>query len=374
MISIHDLYKIFGRETEKAFALMDQGYSKDEIHSETGLVVGLKDINIVIQEGDLFVLMGLSGSGKSTLLRCVNRLVEPTKGEIILKTEKEMDITKLEKKELRQVRKNYMSMVFQEFALFSWRSILENVTYGLEIQGIKKREREEKALSILELVGLKEWAKAKPRELSGGMRQRVGLARALATDAPILLMDEPFSALDPLIKVKMQDELLNLQKELKKTIIFVTHDLDEALKIGDQIAIMEDGMIVQTGRPEEIILNPKTEYVSNFIQNADVSNVLTAMSIAEEIEDRDRSFNLNHSASGLSVTIHGKRYPVKKIKRREDLVNLKEEVVFAVFEDTPIKCIMETRLYTDQPTLIISQNDELLGVIREREIMKGLLK
>lgn len=374
MIEIHDVYKIFGQDPKLAFELMAEGSSKDEIHKKTGLVVGLKEIHVSIDRGELFVLMGLSGSGKSTLLRCINRLIEPTKGSIFIEAEERVEITQLEIKDLRRVRKNYMSMVFQEFALFSWRNILENVTYGLEIQGIKKREREEKALSVLEMVGLKDWAKAKPSELSGGMRQRVGLARALATDAPILLMDEPFSALDPLIKMKMQDELLNLQRELKKTIIFVTHDLDEALKIGDRIAIMEDGRIVQLGRPEEIILNPKTEYVANFIQSADVSNVLTAGSIARKLDmKRMAAYEISHGRDGLAVTIHDQTYPIRRYESSKDL-NTEEEVVFAVRRETPIKQLMESRLYSKQPALILSDNNQILGIIEEEDILRGLLK
>lgn len=374
MIEIENVYKIFGKNPELAFEHMAEGSSKDEIHKNTGLVVGLKEITLSIGQGELFVLMGLSGSGKSTLLRCINRLVDPTEGTIVLDTDERIEITQLETKELLKVRKKYMSMVFQEFALFSWRKILDNVTYGLEIQGMKKKEREEKALSVLELVGLKEWAKARPSELSGGMRQRVGLARALATDAPILLMDEPFSALDPLIKMKMQDELLNLQKELKKTIIFVTHDLDEALKIGDRIAIMEDGMIVQTGRPEEIILNPKTEYVANFIQSADVSNVLTAGSIAEKLDLEIReNYRIIQKSDTLRVEIHGKTYPLKGIESRTAL-DSEEEVVFLVHRETPIKELMQSRLYSRQPALILSEENQILGIIEEKDIMRGLLK
>lgn len=391
MIEVRAIYKIFGREVEKAFPLMEQGYSKDQIHRERGLVIGLKDITIHIDKGELFVLMGLSGSGKSTLLRCINRLIEPTKGEIFLHVEKKIPITGLETRELHRIRKNYMSMVFQEFALFSWRSVLGNVTYGLEIQGVKREEREKKALSVLELVGLKEWAEAKPSELSGGMRQRVGLARALATDAPILLMDEPFSALDPLIKVKMQDELLNLQKTLKKTILFVTHDLDEALKIGDRIAIMEDGCIVQMGTPEEIIINPKTEYVANFIQNADVSNVLTAGTIAPQLEkgaaiDQEAHSNTYHLLGEEiqcifnrdnqleRLVLRGESCPIKRLHHKTNFYEVEEKTIFAVTMDTPIKLLMKARMYSDQPFIIFSNQGEPIGILTEKDILKGLLK
>jgi len=286
MIKVEHIYKVFGEKPEEAIRLVKEGKSKKEIHTETGKVVAVDDVSFEVKEGELFVVMGLSGSGKSTLLRCINRLIEPTSGKVYLKiNNKRLEITSLKKRELREIRKNMVSMVFQSFALFPHRTVLSNVTFGMEVQKKEKNYQREKASQILNMVGLEEWANSYPSHLSGGMQQRVGSGRALATEAKALLMDEPFSALDPLIRMRMQDELLKLQGKLQKTIIFVTHDLDEALKLGDRIAIMENGQIVQMGTAEEIILNPKTEYVAKFVENADPSGVITAETIVRTIPE-----------------------------------------------------------------------------------------
>jgi glycine betaine/proline transport system ATP-binding protein len=250
---------------------MKKGMSKDEIFQETGNTIGLKEIQIDIQKNELFCIMGLSGSGKSTLIRCLNRIIDPTKGDILIDSQ---NITKFNSEKLRDIRRKKISMVFQNFALLPHRNVVDNVAFGLEIQGVDKEIRYKKASEVLETVGLKGYEETRIQELSGGMKQRVGLARALATDADILLMDEAFSALDPLIKSNMQDELLALQKSIQKTIIFITHDLDEALKIGDRIAIMKDGMVVQVGTPREILENPASDYVAEFIANVDKERYL----------------------------------------------------------------------------------------------------
>src|SRR5690606_396649 len=229
-----------------------------------------------VEQGEIFVIMGLSGSGKSTLVRLINRLIEPTEGDILIDGE---DLAKMDKHQLRQVRREKLSMVFQQFALFPHRSILENAEFGLEIQNMPKDKRKEKAKQALELVGLGNYLQQKPGQLSGGMQQRVGLARALANDPKILLMDEAFSALDPLIRKDMQDELIDLQSSMQKTILFITHDLDEALRLGDRIALMKDGSIVQIGTPEEILVNPANDYVERFVEDVDRSKVLTASHI-----------------------------------------------------------------------------------------------
>ncbi len=275
-IKIVNLTKIFGAYPHKAMQLLEQGLSKDEIFNETGQAVGLSNVSFSVQAGEILVVMGLSGSGKSTLIRCINRLIEPTRGQIIID---DQDITRLDRTALLQLRQHKFGMVFQHFALFPHRSVLRNVEYGLEIQGMEVLQRREKARQSLKLVGLEGWENALPRQLSGGMQQRVGLARALAVDPAILLMDEAFSALDPLIRADMQHELVSLQARMRKTILFITHDLDEALKIGNRVILMKDARIVQIGTPEEILTSPADEYVARFVENVDKSKVLTAQSV-----------------------------------------------------------------------------------------------
>lgn len=273
IIEVQSLTKVFGNDPKRAFALLDQGWSKERIAKETKLTVGVNRVSFAIEPGEIFVIMGLSGSGKSTLVRLLNRLIEPTSGKVLINGK---DIVRLSSEELRQVRRKTISMVFQKFALYPHRTVLENVEYGLEIQGVDKEERRKKAKQTIELVGLGGLEDNRPDQLSGGMQQRVGLARGLANDPEILLMDEAFSALDPLIRKDMQDELLELQATMKKTIIFITHDLDEALRIGDRIALMKDGAVVQIGTPEEILTNPANAYVERFVEDVDLSKVLTA--------------------------------------------------------------------------------------------------
>ncbi|WP_226526843.1 quaternary amine ABC transporter ATP-binding protein [Metabacillus niabensis] len=280
-ISVKDVSKIFGKNTKKAAQLLKKGKSKQEILKETGSTVGVNRANFEVYPGEIFVIMGLSGSGKSTLVRMFNRLIEPTSGQVLIDGE---DIVSMNKEELRNVRRKKLSMVFQKFALFPHRSVLENTEYGLEIQGVEKSDRKKRALEALKLVGLEGYEQQFPSQLSGGMQQRVGLARALANDPDILLMDEAFSALDPLIRKDMQDELLELQSTMEKTIIFITHDLDEALRIGDRIALMKDGNIVQIGSPEEILMNPSNEYVERFVEDVDLSKVLTAAHVMKRPE------------------------------------------------------------------------------------------
>jgi glycine betaine/proline transport system ATP-binding protein len=275
-ISAVNLTKIFGPHPERALKLLSQGTSKDDIFNQTGQAVGLADVSFEVPEGEILVVMGLSGSGKSTLIRCINRLIEPTSGQIFIDGE---DITTLEHDELLELRRHKFGMVFQHFALFPHRNILNNVEYGLEIQKVDKELRQKKARDALKLVGLEGWEDARPSQLSGGMQQRVGLARALAVDPDILLMDEAFSALDPLIRGDMQNELNSLQDRMKKTILFITHDLDEALKIGNRVVLMKDGQVVQVGTPEEILMAPANDYVRRFVENVDKSKVLTAKSV-----------------------------------------------------------------------------------------------
>ncbi|KMY68900.1 glycine/betaine ABC transporter ATP-binding protein [Desulfocarbo indianensis] len=275
-ITVENLYKIFGSAPEKALKLLQEGASKEQIFKKTKQAVGCVDVNFQVSEGEILVVMGLSGSGKSTLIRCLNRLNEPTKGKVIIDG---VDVTALDRQELMEFRRKKFGFVFQNFALFPHRTVLANTEYGLEIQGVEPAQREEKAKKALAQVGLAGWEQSMPGQLSGGMQQRVGLARALAVDPDILLMDEAFSALDPLIRRGMQDELLSLQETVKKTIVFITHDLDEALKIGDRIILMKDGKVVQEGTPEEILTNPATRYVEKFVEDVDMSKVLTASAV-----------------------------------------------------------------------------------------------
>jgi len=282
-IAVEGLYKIFGPHPERAFELLDEGVSKEEIQARTDLVVGVQDAAFRVEEGETFVVMGLSGSGKSTLLRLLNRLLEPTRGSVRVAG---VEVTELSPRDLIQFRRDHFGgMVFQKFAILPNRSVLDNVAFGLELQGVDRQQREDKAREMIGLVGLSGNEESYPPQLSGGMQQRVGLARALVVEADILLMDEAFSALDPLIRHRMQDELLELQERLQRTIVFVTHDLDEAFRIGDRIAIMNEGAVVQTGTAEDIVLEPANEYVRSFVQNMDRTQVFRARTVMESLPD-----------------------------------------------------------------------------------------
>jgi len=299
---------IFGDEPQRALTLLDQGQDRDTILAETGNVIGVAGASIAIEEGEVCVLMGLSGSGKSTLLRCVNGLNQTSRGEVLVTDGgTTVDVANCDAATLRRLRMNRIAMVFQQFALLPWRTVSENVGFGLELRGTPRAERERIVEEKLKLVSLDQWHDKYAHELSGGMQQRVGLARAFATDADILLMDEPFSALDPLIRNHLQDELLELQRSLRKTIIFVSHDLDEALKIGTHIAIMEGGRIVQYGEPEEIVLNPANEYVAEFVAHMNPLNVLRGASLMTALEDLKRDGNavLLDSDGRFRVTLDG---------------------------------------------------------------------
>jgi glycine betaine/proline transport system ATP-binding protein len=280
-VEVRNVSKIFGKSPKAAIELLKQGKSKKEILKETGLTVGVNNVSFKIYPSEIFVIMGLSGSGKSTLIRMFNRLIDPTIGEILIKDE---DIVKMNAARLRETRQKRISMVFQNFALFPHKTILENAEFGLEIKKVDKEERREKAMQALEAVGLKGYENQYPSQLSGGMQQRVGLARALASDTDIILMDEAFSALDPLIRKDMQDELIGIQEQYKKTIIFITHDLDEALRIGDRIALMKDGSVIQLGTPEEIMINPANAFVEKFVEDVDLSKVITASHVMKRGE------------------------------------------------------------------------------------------
>ena len=272
-ITCSNVWKLFGSDEKRIIKDLDKNLSIKEVQEKTGHVVAVKDVSFSIEKGETFVVMGLSGSGKSTLVRCISRLIEPTAGTVKMD---DVDVTKMSGRELLDLRRNKMSMVFQHFGLFPHRTVLENIGYGLEVRGAKKDIRIENSMEVLKIVGLDGWHNNYPRELSGGMQQRVGLARALAVDPEILIFDEPFSALDPLIRREMQDELLKIQEKLQKTMVFITHDFLEAIKMGDHIAIMKDGEVSQVGTPEEIVSNPKDQYVKDFCEDVPKYKVLSA--------------------------------------------------------------------------------------------------
>ena len=278
-IVVKNLFKVFGHDPRTAVELYGQGLGKDEIFDRTGLTIGVCDASFTVREGEIFVVMGLSGSGKSTLVRLLNRLIDPTSGSIEIDGR---DIAQMSREEILGLRRTQISMVFQSFALLPHLTVHNNAAFGLELAGVPKEKRLDRALEALAQVGLETWANCYPNELSGGMQQRVGLARALAADPSVMLMDEAFSALDPLIRAEMQDELLRLQSEHRRTIVFISHDLDEAMRIGDRIAIMEGGRVVQVGTPEEVLKEPADDYVRSFFRGVDISQVLTAGEVARK--------------------------------------------------------------------------------------------
>lgn len=386
-ITVKNLFKIFGKSPEKAFPLIEEGKSKDEILEDTGNTIGINDASFEVKEKEMFVIMGLSGSGKSTVLRCLNRLIEPTRGTVLIGDE---DITKVSKERLLEMRRKKMSMVFQNFGLFPHRTVANNVEYGLEISGMDKEERKQKAYEALDKVGLKGYEEQKPSELSGGMQQRVGLARALANDPEILLMDEAFSALDPLIRADMQDELLELQAEVHKTVVFITHDLDEALKIGDRIAIMKDGYVVQVGTPEEILTNPADDYVKAFVQNVDRTKIITAQAIMRKAptvqvpKDGPSVAIRNMEKVGVSTTyIVDEKRQLNGVVTIDDAIRLKEEgkknldeIINPDIEvagpDTPINALLTKSIQSKYPIAVIDEDSKLLGIVDRATILAEL--
>ncbi|MEA1961147.1 MAG: glycine betaine/L-proline ABC transporter ATP-binding protein [Bacillota bacterium] len=386
-IEVTNLSKIYGNSPEKALELISKGYSNEQIRKQTKQVVGIKNVSFSVENGESFVIMGLSGSGKSTLLRCMNGLNKISAGSMVIDGK---DISKINAQEFRALKREKMAMVFQRFALLPHRTVRDNVVYGLEVQGVSKEERYEKVMSALEMVGLENWAENYPSNLSGGMQQRVGIARALATDPDILLMDEPFSALDPLIRQEMQDELIELQKKLQKTIVFITHDLDEALKIGDRIALMKDGEIVQMGQPEDIFLSPATEYVARFVESVDRSKALTAGSVMVKARSvtypKDGPMVALHimerfGMSGLFVTDRNgillghfladdASDIVKKGERQLDSIIRKD--VPTVLPDTPLADILEVIAHTQIPVAVVDENQRLKGVLVRGSVIAGL--
>jgi len=387
-IVIKDLIKVFGNNPQKAIKLINEGMSKEDILAKTGQAVGVRGVSFEVNQGETFVVMGLSGSGKSTLIRCLNRLIEPTKGQVLIDGE---DITSMDEGQLRDVRRKKLGMVFQRFALFPHRTVLENTAYGLEIQGTDAGECEERAMAALELVGLKGWESNKPDQLSGGMQQRVGLARALAIDPDILLMDEAFSALDPLIRAEMQDELLDLQEKMSKTIVFITHDLDEALKIGDRIALMKDGVVVQIGTPEEILTEPANDYVARFVEDVNMSKVLTAEGVmlspkatAKEKDGPRVALRLMKEHSISSIFVVGKERVLKGVVTAEDAVksveqnkNSLNDIIRTDFPkvspDTVLTELFPILANSSVPAAVVDEKGKLKGVIIRGALLAGLV-
>lgn len=360
IIEAKKLTKIFGNDPKKAIPLLEKGWNKEKIHAETRLTVGVNQADLSIEEGQIFVIMGLSGSGKSTLVRLLNRLIEPTSGQLLFGGQ---DVMKMSAEELRQFRRKNIGMVFQKFALFPHRTVIQNIEYGLEVQGIDKKKRRELAMQSLELVGLKGWEHSYPDQLSGGMQQRVGLARGLANDPDVLLMDEAFSALDPLIRKDMQDELLELQSKMKKTIVFITHDLDEALRIGDQIALMKDGSIVQIGSPEEILMQPANKYVERFVEDVDLSKVLTAAHAMEKAETITLDKGPRVALQFMRERGVSSLYAVDKAMKLLGLIAA-EDASNAIKDGLKLEDIMQRKVPVTYPEALLNELFDMMGSSR----------
>ncbi|BBE72672.1 choline ABC transporter ATP-binding protein [Oharaeibacter diazotrophicus] len=346
---------VFGEKPQKAFPLIDAGRSVAEINAETGQIVGVMDASFEVAEGEIVVLMGLSGSGKSTLIRAVNGLNKVSRGGVhVADGDGSVDVSKCDAGTLRRIRRSRVAMVFQQFGLLPWRTVAENVAFGLELSGVDKAESDRRVRHNLELVHLEKWAAKKVHELSGGMQQRVGLARAFATQAPILLMDEPFSALDPLIRDKLQDELLEFQRSLKKTILFVSHDLDEAMKIGNRIVIMAGGRVIQVGTAQDIMLNPATPYVAEFVAHMNPLSVLRACDLMRPLAGAD---GLAAHAGAIRLG-EAAAEPGRPCLAPASL---------------PVKAVMAARLTSGQP-IFVEDAGAVVGIIDQEEILKGILR
>jgi glycine betaine/proline transport system ATP-binding protein len=381
---------VFGQNASQAVALMDKGEGRDSILDKTGSLVGVHDASLFVNEGEILVLMGLSGSGKSSLLRCVNGLNKVTRGKVLVHDGRaEVDVASCEKEVLRRLRRNRISMVFQQFALMPWLTVRDNVGFGLEIRGVSKAERNRIVDEKIKLVRLDQFANKFPHELSGGMQQRVGLARSFATEADILLMDEPFSALDPLIREHLQDELMELQRALKKTIVFVSHDLDEALKIGSRIAIMEAGKVVQFGAPEDIILNPVNDYVRQFVASMNPLTVLKGGTLMRPVTDLQREpgstfvqldragkcrCRLDERGRPTDLIVNGKPGQFQPYATDLTLDRLSDNIIVTGTPVTPMRAAVTVRQQTKRPLVLLGDDGELLGVVGEHEIYRGMLR
>lgn len=387
-IKIENVSKIFGSKPKSVIPMVEKGMSKKEILEKTNHTVGVYNASMEINKGEIFVIMGLSGSGKSTLIRCFNLLNKPTSGAIHVDGE---DIVRYNSSQLKKFRQDKIAMVFQHFGLFSHRTVLANVEYGLEIKNVSKEERREIALKNIEIVGLKGYEDKYPGELSGGMQQRVGLARALANDPDILLMDEPFSALDPLIRREMQLELLDLQDKLQKTIVFITHDINEAFKLGDRVAVMKDGVVEQIGTPEEIIETPANDYISEFIKDIDRSKVLQAehvmikssalVSLKDGLQVAVKEMQKNGISSVFVVNKHRQLQgivtiddAIDGIKEKKTLTDIIREDIFTVTKDEYIQDIIPKALETKFPLAVVDEDQRLIGIILRVHVLSSLVQ
>lgn len=387
LIVLNEVTKVFGGKTDVVRRMLDQGADKDDIRRKTGATLGVNQVSLEVMQGELFVIMGLSGSGKSTLLRCINRLIEPTFGHVIIE---DQDVTKMEKDELLRFRREKTAMVFQKFALMPHRTVEQNVAFGLELQNVRTAKRLEIAREKLALVGLEGWGGHLPQQLSGGMQQRVGLARALANDPEILMMDEAFSALDPLIRDDMQDELLNLQRSLHKTILFITHDLNEALKLGDRIALMKDGEVVQIGTPEDIVSHPANEYVARFLKGVDVTKVLVAEDIMKRatpvlrphegpgaalLRLRDArvsgSFIVDESRRLMGFITIDQLSEMARAKKRTIREGRCEEIV-TVAPDALVEELVNQIVTTRFPLAVVNEDNVLRGIVVKSSILEAM--
>lgn len=386
-IKVENVSKIFGSRPKSVIPMIEKGKSKDEILDETGHTVGVYDASFEIKKGEVFVIMGLSGSGKSTLIRCLNRLHEPTAGSVYIDGE---DVTKANQRDLKRVRQEKVAMVFQHFGLFDHRTVLENVEYGLEIRNMDRDERRKIAMKNIEIVGLDGYEDQYPQELSGGMRQRVGIARALTNDPDILLMDEPFSALDPLIRREMQLELLDIQERLQKTIVFITHDVNEAFRLGDRVAVMKDGNVVQIGTPEEIIDEPANEYISEFVKEIDRSKVFQADHVMIKpnalVSEKDglqvavkemRSNNI----SSVFVVDRSRRVKgivtiddaIEGIKNKKTLLDVLRKDITIVKYDEYVNDLIPKVIDSKFPLAVVNDEDKLIGFILRVHVLAGLI-
>ncbi len=387
-ISCHNVWKIFGPNPEHALETIDEGMTKEEAQERTGHVVAVKNVSFDVHEGEVFVIMGLSGSGKSTIIRCLNRIIEPTRGQVFLDG---VDLSTLSKTELIMLRRHKMCMVFQHFALLPHRTVLDNVAYGLEVQGVDKSQRHEKGLEVLEMVGLKGWESNYPDELSGGMQQRVGLARALSIDPEVMLLDEAFSALDPLIRRQMQDEFINLMSVVQKTIVFITHDLNEALKMGDRIAIMKDGEIVQIGSPEEIVAAPADDYVTEFVRDVPLSKVVSVKSVmrwpqailynwqgprvasrAMKEVDVDHALVIDSKGhfKGAVMLDEVTRAIARNLSRMDEFVQASE---LQIGPDEPIEELIPLAASSGNPVAVVDEEGRLVGEVPHAALLLGMM-
>ena len=384
-IRVNNLWKIFGDKPEVALDPENRSKSPTEIQSEFGQVTALRDVSFNVNHGETFVIMGLSGSGKSTLVRCLIRLVEATSGEIFVDDD---NVTLFDESKLREFRRSKVSMVFQNFGLLPHRNVIDNACYGLEIKGVNKEERYQVAQQMIDMVGLEGWEQSKVSELSGGMQQRVGLARALAVEPEILLMDEPFSGLDPLIRRHMRNELAELQKQIKKTLVFITHDLDEAITVGDRIAIMRDGEIIQLGTPEEIILNPVDDFVTDFTEDVSKERVLNLGSVcidpdlvltlpcglakmktAMEANGAEHVLCVDESESVLGVVTHSS---VQSAERDEDIEQLLIKSPRPLNQESNVKAAISKLADSEIPIPIVNPSSRLVGIITQRSVLRAL--